>query len=32
MVMDTTNPTANTIYQRIGYEPACDSAHHTFVD
>ena len=28
---DLANPTSNRIYQRIGYEPVCDSAHYTFV-
>jgi len=27
---DLANPTSNSIYQRIGYKPACDCAHHTF--
>jgi hypothetical protein len=27
---DLANPTSNSIYQRIGYRPVCDSAHYTF--
>jgi len=27
---DLANPTSNSIYQRIGYVPVCDSAQHTF--
>lgn len=27
---DLANPTSNSIYQKIGYRPVCDSAHHTF--
>lgn len=27
---DLANPTANGIYQKIGYAPVCDSAHHFF--
>ena len=27
---DLANPTSNSIYQRIGYEPVCDSVHYTF--
>jgi uncharacterized protein len=29
---DLANPTSNSIYQRIGYKPVCDSAHYTFGD
>jgi len=27
---DLSNPTSNSIYQRLGYLPVCDSAHHSF--
>jgi predicted GNAT family acetyltransferase len=27
---DLANPTSNSIYQKIGYRPVCDSAHHSF--
>lgn len=27
---DLTNPTSNSIYQRIGYVPVCDSRHYIF--
>ena len=27
---DLANPTSNSIYQKLGYLPVCDSAHHTF--
>lgn len=29
---DLANPTSNSIYQKIGYRPVCDAAHHTFTD
>jgi predicted GNAT family acetyltransferase len=27
---DLANPTSNSIYQKIGFRPVCDSAHHAF--
>lgn len=27
---DLANPTSNSIYQKLGYRPVCDSAHHSF--
>ena len=29
---DLANPTSNSIYQRIGYRPVCDSNEYHFVD
>ena len=29
---DLSNPTSNSIYQKIGYQVVCDSAHHIFED
>jgi predicted GNAT family acetyltransferase len=29
---DLANPTSNTLYQRLGFEPVCDWAVLTFVD
>jgi predicted GNAT family acetyltransferase len=29
---DLANPTSNSIYQRIGYRPVCDSAEYHFMN